>query len=274
MHRKYSLLWLLVIGSMVCVNSYAGIQDGIVSAWIFDDELEDVVGKNDGKFEGNDAGPTYVEGVFGKAIELDGVDDYVNIEDNETLQLPDAMTVAAWINITVGKDHAGVCWKGGTSIGWGANFSWRIAALDASNVTWGRCPPDVEGWFTTDGVLPGAGQWIHVAMTVLAPDSKTPMRGYVNGVDVTDITAQTGQNEAGPFQVFEGGPVEIGVGRAIGGVAGADAFFDGMIDEVGIWDRGLTPDEIVELMDNGLGVDFSVGPRGKLAATWGRIRNE
>jgi len=65
-------------------------------------------------------------------------------------------------------------------------------------------------------------------------------------------------------------PVEIGVGRAQGGTEGNDMFFDGLIDEVVIYNRGLTIDEIAELMDGVVAVE----PAGKIAKVWGKIKKE
>jgi hypothetical protein len=139
-------------------------------------------------------------------------------------------------------------------------------------MTWGRCN-DGEQYFATGDVLPGTNEWIHVAMTCMSPDAPTTQRAYVNGEDITDVTGQTGQLAAvPPFQVFEGIPVEIGVGRGISGEVGNDTYFNGLIDDLGIWDRGLTEEEIEEVMNKGLPSRFSVDARGKMAVTWGKIK--
>jgi hypothetical protein len=139
-------------------------------------------------------------------------------------------------------------------------------------MTWGRCN-DNEQYFATDGVIPGTGQWLHVAMICMAPGAPTNQRAYVNGEDITDVTGQAGNLTAQPpFLVFEGSPVEIGVGRAIGGTVGNDTFFNGMIDEVGIWNRGLNANEIKEVMTKGLPSSRSVNVNNKVATTWGKIK--
>jgi hypothetical protein len=66
--------------------------------------------------------------------------------------------------------------------------------------------------------------------------------------------------------------VEIGVGRGISGEVGNDTYFNGLIDDLGIWDRGLTEEEIEEVMNKGLPSRFSVDARGKMAVTWGKIK--
>ena len=250
------------------------IADGIVSTWPFDGDAEDNIEENDGELRGAPfkGGPVYVAGKFGKALKFDGVDDYIQIPDDKSLHLPEGLTITAWINVTVSGNHAAVCWKG-VKIGWGANFSFRIATNTGNDMTWGRCVEGGEKYFATGGVLPGTGQWVHVAMTCLSPGAPTTQRAYVNGEDITDVTGQTDNLTAEPpFLVFEGVPVEIGVGRAQGGTVGNDIFFNGMIDEVGIWNRGLNVNEIEEVMTKGLPSSRSVNAHSKIATTWGKIK--
>jgi hypothetical protein len=293
----------------------ADLTEGLVSAWLFTDGLAlDSVGGNHGVIRGG-AGAGDVKGATpgdvkggatpgdvkggatpgdvkgdggagtdvkggggfygGTVLSFDGVDDYVEIPDHPSLHLPEGLTVAAWMNVNVGGNHAAVCWKG-EMIGWGANFSWRIATTSDTGMTWGRCAEGAENYFATDGVIPGTGQWVHVAMTCMAPGSPTTQRAYVNGVDITDVTGQTDNIAASPpFLVFDGSPVLIGVGRGIDGTAGNDVYFDGMIDDVVVYNRGLSASEIVQLMNTDLSVLFvSVEAAGKVASTWGKIKGE
>jgi hypothetical protein len=45
-----------------------------------------------------------------------------------------------------------------------------------------------------------------------------------------------------------------------------------MIDEVGIWNRGLNANEIKEVMTKGLPSSRSVNVDNKIATTWGKIK--
>jgi len=250
------------------------IADGIVSAWTFDGDAEDDIEGNDGELNGAPFinGPVYVDGKFGRALKFDGVDDYIQIPDDKSLHLPEGLTVTAWINVTVSSNHAAICWKG-VKIGWGANFSWRVCVNTGNDLTWGRCVEGGEKYFATGGVLPGTGEWVHVALTCMSPDAPTNQRAYVNGEDITDVTGQAGNLTAKPpFLVFEGVPVEIGVGRAQGGTVGNDVYFNGLIDEIGIWDRGLNVNEIEEVMTKGLPSPYSVNAHNKIATTWGKLK--
>ena len=50
-----------------------------------------------------------------------------------------------------------------------------------------------------------------------------------------------------------------------------DRHYVGVIDEVAIYDRALTPNEIVQNQNASLGIT-SVDPAGKLSSTWGEIK--
>ena len=265
------VLSIIALSAMICASVYADITSGLVSAWSFNDgTAADKLGRNDGIIHG----AVQAGGKYGNCLKFDGTDDYVEVPDSPSLHLPEGLTVAAWINVNVSGNHAAICWKG-EKIGWGPNFSWRVAVNTGNNMTWGRCVEGGEKYFATGDVLPGTGQWVHVAQTCMAPDAATNQRAFVNGEDITDVTGQGGNLTAEPpFLVFEGIPVEIGVGRAQGGTVGNDIFFDGLIDDVTIYDRGLTADEINELMGTPLSDIVAVEPAGKIASVWGEIKTK
>ncbi|MDE2801229.1 MAG: hypothetical protein OXI94_21415, partial [Gemmatimonadota bacterium] len=75
-----------------------------------------------------------------------------------------------------------------------------------------------------------------------------------------------------PLLTFSDQPVEIGVGRQVGGNLGNDNWLDAMIDEVYFWDRALSEDEVRELAGGALVGAVSVEAQGKLATTWAHIK--
>ncbi len=54
---------------------------------------------------------------------------------------------------------------------------------------------------------------------------------------------------------------------------GADRLFLGLIDEVRIWNRALSEDEIRTEMETGYQPGTAVDPRQKLSITWGTIKS-
>ena len=98
-----------------------------------------------------------------------------------------------------------------------------------------------------------AGTWYHVA----AVYEGTMTTIFVDG-------APDGTGDTGMAMGFSDLPWCIG--------AMTDAVFEpfeGVIDEVRIYDRALTPDEVYQ---NATAEKMSVDSNGKLAFTWGRIK--
>ena len=99
--------------------------------------------------------------------------------------------------------------------------------------------------------------WIHAAVTW---DGGT-MRIYKNGVEVGSM-AKAGKLDVDPS-------VNMAIGNQPDGAENRP--FDGIIDDVAIWNRALAQDEILEVMADG--VPAAVEPSGKLAVTWGTIKH-
>lgn len=265
---------VMILGMLIGVflaKVRADLTNGLIATWLFEEadgqETRDSVGSNHGEIKG---GVKRVDGKINKALEFNGVDGFVEIPDDKTLHLPDAITVAAWMKGTDRntKNNMAICWKG-HHIAFGAFYSWRVATRTPTGMTWGRCSavPGPEGYFHTFNVVE-PGRWHHVALV----GDGTKLKGYVNGKDITGVSAQTGMNVAGPYDVYEGEPVEIGAGA---GWDGSDnkGYFSGIIDEVLIYDRALSEKELQELVDGAsLAKALAVESAGKLAIAWGEIK--
>ena len=87
------------------------------------------------------------------------------------------------------------------------------------------------------GTLP-AGQWHHVVHVFAESGANTTLSVFINGVKVgnTVSTATTNMN----FTSLNFGAARSGT-----------RVFDGMLDEVAVWDRSLTPNEVTELYQRG-----------------------
>jgi len=109
---------LLALGILfMCAGSSdAAISDGLVGYWSFNDGTA-----KDGSGLGNHGvikgAPKSVNGKMGKCLDFNGKTDFVEVPDSASLQLADALTVAAWVNIRTLVNHGGICWKG-EKVGW------------------------------------------------------------------------------------------------------------------------------------------------------------
>ncbi len=110
--------------------------------------------------------------------------------------------------------------------------------------------------FPAAGKVPMGKEWHHIAATYDGEE----MIAYGNGEPF-------GNNKAS-FKLSCTTNVPLYVG---GGVDRPQYVFDGALDEVAVFNRALSQNEVKNAMD---GLKLSVGVAGHLTATWGRIKAE
>ena len=271
---------------LICLASvsFAGLsklEDGLISAWTFDDgSAKDSVGSNHGKFK--NGAKTAGGGKAGKALMLDNptnpatgknTGQYVEIPSSASLEQADGIfSISFWANIKEGggRNHSGIFFKG-LKIGWGEHFMVRIATTSATNLTWGSCWEGAEGWFATDNTYK-EGEWFHGSYVV---DGKTATAYVTSSVTKGTVVPASGQDNPKPIELplltFPDKPIEIGVGRQQGGVEGQDFWIDGMVDEIYMWNRALTLSEVKSLAAGK--TVTAVDARGKTTTTWANIKS-
>jgi hypothetical protein len=115
MYRKLFYLVSFVLVLSVALTSVSRAADpDLVGWWRFDDgsgtTAADFSGNgNDGTLQGDTA---WVTGHLGKALEFDGVDDFVDVPHSESLMVGDEVTVMAWINTPRHLGPGGELWQG------------------------------------------------------------------------------------------------------------------------------------------------------------------
>ncbi len=252
--NKFSLIVILTLLA-ITPNLMAVTTDGLVGAWTFEDGSGDKVmdsSGNDLHGEVTLGNPSWVDGKFGSALEFGG-SDMVTVADADALDLT-SFTIAAWINSprTSGRWHV-------------------IAAKEARNPTgrnygiFGHVNTGVihysftsGGWKSYDAntnVTDGA--WHHVAATYSKPDFKLYIDGEVDAEVAPDADPESNTS-----------PLYIG-GCDIG-----NYWMTGAIDEVVLYDRALSSDEIAELIADGIASVTPVEPADKLVTTWSRIKSK
>jgi len=98
--------------------------------------------------------------------------------------------------------------------------------------------------------------WVHVAEVYDGSDATI----YYDGVEI--------QTAPGAGEMRENENVKWWIGS----MYATDRWFRGMIDEVRIWNKALTPDEI-QMSVEGILIDTAVASKDKLTSTWGKIKN-
>jgi hypothetical protein len=230
----------------------AGPSDGRVSCWKGEGNANDSVDGNHGILQN---GVTFVDGAVNQAFHFDGVSQFVQTVDAPDLRFEgsDRLSIAAWIRTTATTRNLFVAAKQPNSApfkGYGLVISnGEAPACDASNPTApgagqlagfldgavaSTCPPDhniaVRGTKRLND-----GRWHHVAMTYDGSSSAAGVNLYVDGAVESSVVQQ---DTLGSNTILNNAPFTIG-SRENGGVP-----FDGDIDEVQVYDRTLSAEEI------------------------------
>jgi len=211
----------------------AGVQaegaDDLVAEWHFDEGSGSVLVDSSGN--GNDGvihGATWVEGKYGAALRFDGVDDYVEVPDSPSLDITDTITIEAWVEptSTIQDSGAAICTKG-TGAG---GESWNLDIISDGFRFMRRQNDGASDIKAVSGTFSSV-QWYHLVGVV----DGGHILIYVNGVKTT------GNSYTRSFDINDH-IVSIGSRQHRSGAY--DLNFNGIIDEVRIYNRALTADEI------------------------------
>jgi len=206
---------------------------------------------NDGEIAGK---PQKVKGKFGNALKFNGKTDWITVKHDDSLQVDKGVTVMAWINAERHSGPGGAKWSG---------------ILAKSN------NPRSYSFYTTTGgggalhFSSGGGstsakkvelnKWQHV----VAQHTGKGHIYYVNG----ELAGEFSGKSALPGKADT---AELFVGKTHEG----SREFLGLIDEVRVWNRVLSEEEVKKQMTASRLKLLGVAPQQKLTSTWGLIKQE
>jgi hypothetical protein len=225
------------MGMLWAAAGQAALEDGLVSYWPMNSSFDDAQGINDGSFVGGS--PTFAAGKFGQGIDLNGVDQFVNVGNHPSLDMSLAgpagnghVSISAWFRV----DSFDIAWQALMAKGEGTNF--RIARRDSGSVISyaggsGDIPTaDLIGPDVNDGAL-------HHLVAI--SENGVSTRLWVDGTLVETGAAPTVTNT---------GNLDLYIGENVGS---RGRYWDGLIDDVAIWNRPLEDSEIASLWNGGTG---------------------
>ena len=248
-----TLFFILMIVAFAAPFAYAtDLSDESLILYFSFDELDgDTVTDhsqygNDGTLAG---APELVSGKFGDALKLNGESDWVEVPHAEILTVDENVTVMAWINAERHKGPNDQRWQGIVAKGNGprsysfyTEFPSECLHLSAGG----------SGSVCTGKVA--LNEWQHVAAHV----ENGTHRYWLNGEAVGEFAGQNPLPGAADT-------ADVLVGKTHEG----NREFLGLIDEVRIWNRALSEDEILAEMETSL---TPVEPLGKLSTTWSALK--
>ena len=206
--------------------------DGLVGAWSFDEGSGAVVADSSGNGRnGTIVDPTWDTGIQGSALMFNGISAYVNIDGFKGINAVDLVqqpfTISNWIKTTVGEGEM-MTW--GTSAG-RQRLTWRI---NANTLRTEHAAGNLRG-----NTVVNDDEWHHVALVVTEGANLTVPATQIYLDGQPDSTFSGSGN---PYELTPDVDVRIGMSGPQGG-----RFFTGLIDEVKLYDRALTPEELLWL---------------------------
>ena len=185
-------------------------------------------------------GATYGTGIINQGFSLDGVNDYVDLDSNlHSFSSTEPHTFSAWIN---GNSYA--------------STSLIINNGDLNNGTLMAVRDQKISFYYAGGnslvkatTTLSTSTWYHA---VIVYDGNLGIKFYLNGV--SDGTGSTLSPDVGaPRNTWASASPNV---PRLGAWYNGGSPFNGIIDEVGIWDRELTASEVTDLYNSGAGLQY------------------
>ena len=178
------------------------------------------------------SGATWTTGLYNNGLSFDG-NDRVTAADSTDLNPQNGVTIEAWVNPSITKANNYVAIKMTPATG---DYAYGLKVQEGSVEAFIRDGVN-NMYYSTGGQVP-TNTWSHIAMTYQVSSSPTYVRLYMNGAEVSSYS----RNQTIPANtniVTNTGPLNIGVIPV-----GFPIYYQGLIDELRIVGRALTPTEI------------------------------
>ncbi|VFM96417.1 MAG: Concanavalin A-like lectin/glucanases superfamily protein [Candidatus Kentron sp. G] len=204
------------------------LSDGLVAYYPFNGNANDESGNgNDGTVNG----ATLTEDRFGNAgsaYSFNGIDNYIDCGNADILNINDTITLSAWINHTTGEpiNWEDMFMKGNTTYGFQFNSGDDSFVFHLTTSGWKNLSSDIK---------PLAGVWYHVVGTYDGEQQKIYVDGVLKNIDTWSESINVTDD-----------PLTIGYK-----VASDNSYFNGVIDEVRIYNRPLSETEVQTLYNEG-----------------------
>lgn len=203
---------------------------GLIAWWPGDNTATDIQGGHNGTLKN---GATFANGEVDRAFNFDGTDDYVTVPHTASLDPNPSFSVDFWVfrRGVISGNFEGLVVQSQNELG-GEPDSYGIftdeSAQDLFIVIGGAT------FLTNTGNVP-LNQWFHVALTY--EDSTGTAKVYINGEIDTLVDGLTRSVSSGPL-IF-------------GTRSGQALYFNGLLDEIEVFNHELTVDEVKAIYNAG-----------------------
>ncbi len=207
------------------------ITAGLIGHWKFDEATGTTAYDSSGNFNNGTLynAPTRVASsscAVGSCLSFDGSTNYVSVPDNNSLDISGSFSVSAWVKWNVFKNYGVIVQKntggGAASINYGI---WSYDTYIAGYIGNGSQSNSVSISYSSAGI--STGNWYLVSLV----SDGSNLKLYVNGI-LKSSTSQTITPVGNSYPLYISNPSYV---------------LNGSIDDVRIYNRALSADEIKQL---------------------------
>jgi hypothetical protein len=189
-------------------------------------------------------GTTYGTGIINNGFSFDGVNDTVDFGNNLDFDGSTPFTVSCWVNpnnvtstqVPLAKAKNTIDYEGY----WFLIINGKMNFILSSGI-------NANDWVRVENSITlSTSTWYHCIMTYDGSKSASGLKVYVNNsLNTQNIIKDTLTGSISNTRSFKLGARDNGF------------FYNGIIDEVGIWDRVLSESEVTELYNSGNGKQYT-----------------
>ena len=240
----------VIAGTIFSAPSYIGLSEGLIGYWSFNDNdmaqspsntfaMDRSGNGNNGTLTG---GPTRTIGRIGQGMSFDGVDDYVDSGTASVLDDLGPVSISAWIYPrSEGENGIGTIIAKDTALTSGY-WMLRMYSGGINSLSF------IKNYSTTDLIVATVDNaitlntWQYITLIWDGSSSAANAKIYINATEAAYVQQQNGvdaKNSDNALNLY------------VGNRGASTATFDGSIDDVRVYNRALTGDEIKRLYNLG-----------------------
>jgi len=184
------------------------------------------------------------------AYQFDGSSDFINVSDDNSLDIATELTISAWVKLDTLDNSAGTRQRQPIIAKYDASTSQRGLEAGFEDTLNSRCIDKFAfaisstlsvftGGIRCSDISPAVDTWYHVVYRFKANDH---MEIYINGTNHSENSFTLGSLPSG----IAVNSMNLLIGRAYDDIG----FFNGSIDDLQIYNRSLSPEQIQALYQN------------------------
>jgi len=247
------------IGELVQINAPQNEQADFISYWAFDEtEGTTTTDLGSNQYDGTLLGPIWNSGINNNALEFDGVNDLVDCGSGAGLDMgTDDWSVAAWVKMGSNQNsYPTILAKGATS-STNAGYWFYISG---SKIKFSISDGSQRISTYSETVNITDNNWHHIAVTINRAGNAV---FYVDGntAGTYDVSSFSGKHISNPTRIL-----------TIGAAGSSTTYVNGKLDEIQIYRRILTSDDVAALA--GIVPNYSLVAHWALDETSGTIATD